>query len=95
MEKNNKKTIAIILELIPLVSLVISLTLIFSALGSPIIKWIINITTVLAFLGFVFFFIGRKLAKGDKAVKILGILDLIAPVLVIALYVLAIFVFGL
>ncbi|MBO4863490.1 MAG: hypothetical protein J5517_03950 [Eubacterium sp.] len=95
MEKNNKKTIAIILELIPLVSLAISFGLIFSSIESIAVKWIINVTTFIAFLGFIFFFIGRKLAKGDKAVKILGILDIIAPVIVIALYVAAIFAFGL
>ena len=52
-------------------------------------------TMLLAFLGFVFFFIGRKLDKEDRMVRILGILDWIATISVIGFYVLAILCFGL
>ena len=44
---------------------------------------------ILAFLGFAFFFIGRRLSKEDKAVRVLGVLDLLMPVLVIGFYVIA------
>ncbi len=91
----NKKTIAIIAELIPLVSAVVSYVLVVSSLDSKIIRQVISITFLLAFLGFVFFFIGRGLAKNDKAVRILGIFDWLATIYVIAIYIIAIFSFGL
>ena len=90
-----KRTIAIVLELIPVISAPVSYILIFSKLDSEPVRQVIMFTTLLAFLGFVFFFIGRKLAKTDKAVKVLGILDWLATVSVIGFYVLAIFSFGL
>ena len=82
----NKKTIAIVLELIPVLSAIAAFVMIFSsytpAQGSPEI----GITMLLAFLGFVFFFVGRKLAKEDKAVRILSVLDLLATFSVVGLY---------
>ena len=71
----SRKTIAIIVEAIPLVSIVV--------------------TSVLAFLGFVFFFIGRMLARGERIVTILGILDWFATLVTFQLYAIAIFSFGL
>ena len=85
----NKKIIAIIAELIPIVSTVTSYTLIVSNIDSGLIRNVITVTMVLAFLGFAFFFIGRKLSKEDKAVRVLGILDLLMPLLVIGFYVIA------
>ncbi|WP_022766972.1 hypothetical protein [Butyrivibrio sp. XPD2006] len=38
------------------------------------------------------FFIGRKLAREDKAVKILGVLDWISTAIIVGIYVLAFFV---
>ena len=91
----NKKTFAVIAEIIPLVSAVVSYILIVSSLDSDLIRQIIAITFLLAFLGFAFFFFFRKLAKKDRAVRILGILDWLATIYVIAIYVIAIFNFGL
>lgn len=84
-----------IAETIPLVSAVVSYILIVSSLDSDWIRQVISITFLLAFFGFVFFFIGRGLAKSDKTVRILGILDWLATIYVIAIYVIAIFIFGL
>jgi len=91
----NKKRIAIIAEIIPLVSAVVSYVLTVSKFDSELIRTVISITFLLAFLGFVFFFIGRKLAKESKAVRILGIFDWLATLYVIAIYVIAIFSFAL
>ena len=90
-----KKRIAVILEIIPVISAVVTILLLFSDWDSEPIRKIIWVTMLLAFLGFVFFFIGRGLAKGDRLVRALGILDWLATICVIGLYVLAIFSFGL
>ena len=85
MDKNKA---AIILELIPIVSALISLLLIVLPLDSGASGTIIAITMLLASFGFVFFILGRVLAKENKAVKILGIFDWLATVYVIGVYVL-------
>ena len=56
---------------------------------------IITEATFTSFFGFVFFFIGRKLNKESKIVRILGIFDWLATFYVIALYTIVIFIFGL
>ena len=91
----NKKTIAIILELIPIISAITSFILIASHYDVTIARHIIKITIILSFIGFIFFLIGRKIIKKDKLVKILGILDLFATLYVILLYLIAFFSFGL
>ena len=90
-----KKTIAIILEVIPLFSAVISFMLIKLNNNSELLKYAIMITMSLAFFGFIFFFVGKKLNKTDKIVQILGILDWLATIYVIVLYTIVIFSFGL
>ena len=90
-----KKTIAIVLETIPVVSAVICYLLVGSSADSDLVRGAIRVTMLLAFLGFAFFFAGRRLAGGERAVRILGILDLLATLSVIVFYVLAIFAFGL
>lgn len=90
-----KKTIAIILEVIPLFSAVMSFILIKLNNNSELLKYAIMITMLLAFFGFIFFFVGKKLNKTDKIVQILGILDLLATLYVIVLYTIVIFSFGL
>ena len=90
-----KKIIAIILEIIPIVSAVISYPLLVSSLDSPVVRLIIAVTFLCAFFGFVFFFIGRMLAKNDKAVTILGVFDLLATLYIVGIFIVAIFVFGL
>ena len=84
----DKRKAAIILELIPIVSALISLLLIVSPLDSGAVATIIAITMLLASFGFVFFILGHVLAKGDKAVKVLGIFDWLATAYVIGVYVL-------
>ncbi len=91
----NKKAIAIITEIIPIVSAPVFFLLVTSSYDATWIRRVISVTMLLAFLGFLFFFIGRKLAKGDRTVRILGILDWLATLAVIGFYVLAIFSFGL
>ncbi|SDB56395.1 hypothetical protein [Butyrivibrio sp. INlla16] len=90
-----KKTIAIIAGVIPAVSAVIAIFLMVSHFDSAVIRTVINITTFLGFLGFVFFFAGRKLGGGDKTVRILGVLDLLATASIVGFYIVAIFAFGL
>ena len=90
-----KKTIAILLEILPIVSAPLAYLLVISDYNSPLIRAVIGITFLFAFLGFVFFLIGRKLAKDDKIVRILGIFDWLATLFIIAIYVIAIFNFGL
>ena len=85
----NKKTIAIILEIIPIISAPITYLLIVFGPDSGLLRSIITVTMLLAFLGFVFFFIGRKLAKQERAVRILGIFDILATLAVIGFYALA------
>ena len=87
----NKKIIAIIIELIPIISAPISYILVISPNNSKMAK----LTILIAFFGFLFFFIGRKLNKDSRLVKVLGILDLLATLYVILLYTIVIFVFGL
>ncbi len=91
----NKKLIAIIAEIIPLVSAVVSYILLVANIDSDLIRLVIAITFLLAFLGVVFFFVGCMLAKEDKTVRILGIFDWLATLYVIVIYVIAIFSFGL
>lgn len=90
-----KKTVAIILEMIPIISAVVAYPLLVSSLDSDLVRAVIAFAFLFAFLGFVFFFIGRALAKGDKFVKVLGILDCLATAFIIGIYVVAILVFGL
>jgi hypothetical protein len=90
-----KKTIAIILEIIPVLSAVLSYTLVVFGPDSALIRTVIAVTFLLAFLGFVFFFVGRWLAKEDKAVRILGIFDWLSTVFIIAIYVVAFLSVGL
>jgi hypothetical protein len=91
----NKRTIALLVEAIPVVSAVLSIALIASSVDSDLVRRVILVSTPLAFLGFVFFFVGRKLAKEDRAVRLVGILDWLATLSIIALYTLAVFSFGL
>ena len=83
------------MEIIPIVSAVISYPLLVSSLDSPVVRLIIAVTFLCAFFGFVFFFIGRMLAKNDKAVTILGVFDLLATLYIVGIFIVAIFVFGL
>ena len=62
----SRKTIAIIVEAIPLVSIVVFLASVFSSYDSPVMRIVTLVTSVLAFLGFVFFFVGRMLARGER-----------------------------
>ncbi len=91
----NKKNVAIILELIPIVSVIVTFVLIFSPINAERIQWLTGTTTILALFGFVFFIVGRILAREEKVVRILGIFDWISMVAIVGLYVLAIFSFGL
>ena len=91
----NRKIIAVILEMIPVVSAPLAYILVVSSADSAFIKGVIAAAFAFAFFGFVFFFIGRKLAGEDRTVRILGILDLVATIFVIGFYALAFTLAGL
>ena len=86
----DKKNIVITAKLIPVISAVLSYLLILGPFRAAWISKVTGVTVILAFLGVVFFFIGRRMAKENKAVKILGILDILSTVSMIALYALAV-----
>ena len=90
----NRKTIVTI-KLIPVISVILSYILILGPFHSEAVKDISGVTVVLAFLGFAFFFIGRRFAKEDKPVKILGIMDILSTLAIVALYALAVISIGL
>ena len=85
----SKKTIAVILELIPVISAPLALIMVTSHSDSELVSKLIPVTFLLAFLGFVFSFIGGKLVKRDKTVRILGVLDWLATLSIVGFYVLA------
>ena len=86
----DRKTIVSIVKLIPVISVIASYILILGPFHSDFARGLSGVTVILAFLGFVFFFIGRSLAKEDKLIKILGILDILSTLAIIALYALAV-----
>ncbi len=87
----DKRTVLTIVKLIPVVSAVLAYILILSSAQAGAIT---TVVTLLAFFGFVFFFIGRKAAKEDKTLKILGWLDLLSTAAIIVLYILAMAAFA-
>ena len=84
----NRKTFLTIIKLIPVVSAVLAYILVFSPLEAG---WLTSIAVLLAVFGFAFFFVGRKAAKEDKTLKILGWLDLLSTLSIIILYVIVFF----
>ncbi len=90
----NSKKIAMVTELIPVISAPLSVLLIMSALDSKVIRSIISVTMLFGFLGFVVFMVFRKLGKEDKTVRILGRLDLLATFFVIGFYAIALLSIG-
>lgn len=91
----SKKTAVIIARLIPLVSAIASYILILGSYNVAWVSKVTGVTVLLALFGFVFFFIGRKLAGEDRVLKILGTLDILSTVSIIVLYALAVASFGL
>ena len=87
-----KRTTAIIIELIPVLSVISALLLLNRDIDSPFLRIITMIVFIFAFFGFVAFFRGRKQAGEDKTVKILGVLDWIATAIIVGIYALAFFV---
>jgi hypothetical protein len=84
-----KKTIAAIIKLIPVISVIVSYALIFGNFNAAWTGRVTSVTVILAFLGFGFFFIGRRLGKEDRTLKILGILDILSSISIIVLYALS------
>ena len=87
-----KRTKAILIESIPIVSVISALLLLKRDTDSPFLRIITAVAFIFAFVGFSAFFIGRKLAGEDKKVKILGVLDWIATAVIVGTYALAFFV---
>ena len=87
-----KRTTALLIELIPVLSVIFALLLLKRDTDSPFLRIVTAVSFIFAFLGFVAFFIGKKLAREDKTVKILGVLDWIATAIIAGIYALAFFV---
>ncbi len=85
----------ILLKLLPVIAAPLAITLMVMPGDGASIQWLINITTLLGFAGFAFFFIGQKFGKEEKIIKVLSILDLIATGIIVGFYTIAIFAFGL
>ena len=85
----DKKNIVITAKLIPVISAVLSYLLILGPFKAAWISKVTGVTVILAFLGVGFFFIGRRLAREDRMLKILGILDILSSISIIVLYALA------
>ena len=90
----NKKNLAVILESIPLITVIETYVLVFANLDNDVVRAIILATVTISFFGFIFGIIGRKLSKGDKLVKVLSIFDFLCPVFIIGLYVLVFIAIG-
>ena len=87
-----KRTTAIIIEVLPIVSVISALALLMRETDSLFLRTATAVVFLLASLGFVAFFAGRKLAKGDRIVRILGVFDWLATACIIGIYVLGIIV---
>ena len=87
----NKKVVAMIVELIPIISVITSISILLSSLDSEPIRWVVRITTLLSFFGFLFFVIGHKICKDSKLVLVFGILDLLSTLAIAGFYILVIF----
>ncbi|MBO4458671.1 MAG: hypothetical protein J5802_13220 [Butyrivibrio sp.] len=74
----NKRTTTIILKSIPIISAILAILIVSGPFSGNAIDGLIGITFTLAGFGFVAFFIGRKMAKEDKLIRILGIGDLLS-----------------
>ena len=74
----NKNTSLAIVKLIPVISVIVSYILILGPYSDAWVSKVTGVTVILSFLGFVFFFIGRKFAREDRMLKILGILDILS-----------------
>ena len=90
-----KRKLAITIEVIPVIAAILSIGLIVSPYSSNAVRGVINISTLLAFMGFIFFFVGRKMDKEDNVVRIMSIAALLSGVCMVAFYIVAIMVFGL
>ena len=94
-EYSNRKKIALALEALPVICAPLYYLLILNKADSSIVRGIIGIATVIAFFGFVFFIIVRKLVREDKTILVLGILYILATLFILGICVIAIFSFGL
>lgn len=90
----NKKSLATVIEIIPVIATAAFFTITYSSINGAAVNTINTAAVIAALLGLPFFIIGRILAKESKPVLILGILDILCTVSVIAFYTLAIFLFG-
>ena len=84
-----KKALAVTLELIPILAAAVYFVLFSLPVDSEVIRRILLVAVLLALPGFLIFFVGRKLAKGDRTVLILGILDWLATISIVGFYVIA------
>ena len=93
-----KKTAARILELIPVLAALVFFYVFYIGISWHAGSWLEYVgpvSVLLSLPGFIFFFIGRKLAPDDGITRILGVFDILATVSVIGFYAIAIFSFGL
>lgn len=90
-----KKNLALILEIIPIISTAAFFFFTYSDMNPALVKTANTVAVIFSLLGIPAFIAGRILAKGSKPALILGILDLLCTAAIIVFYILAIFVFGL
>ena len=91
-----KRILAIFVELIPVVSVFLYITLFKMGTESGNAGTLMSgIAFLLAFLGFIFAFIGCKLDGKNKVVRILGRLDKLTTVSIIVFFIGIVFVCGL
>lgn len=90
-----KRTIVILLKCLPILASVISFICLKLPDDYTIVRVMIKITVIISFFGFIFFFIGKKMSKNDKLIKMLSIFDLLSTLYIIILYIIVIFSFGL
>ena len=91
----SKKTMAIFLECIPIAAALFAVPMIFINTKEPIISRIAFWAVIVAFFGFAFFIVAMALGGREKVVKVLGFFDILSTLVIVVIYTLAIFSFGL
>ena len=90
-----RRKIAIVLELIPVISAPLAYFLFLSPYNTELVRAMILYAVILSFFGFAFGMVGCLMAGKDKIARVLAVLDCLATALVAGFYILVIFLFGL
>lgn len=83
-----KRTSAIIFELLPIISAIIAYFTTFVIEKESILTLVISaIAIVVAFNGYIFYLLFRKMAKEDMLIKVLSFLDIASSLTIIIFYI--------